>query len=61
MVIIIICMDLFLSLRSIICLDGRPRNTMVERELSFKISIESVEIKSLFFIDGTLDQMMQKV
>ena len=27
---------------------------MIERELSIQISMESVEIKSLFFIDGTL-------
>ena len=33
---------------------GRSRNTMIEKELSIQISIESVKIKSLFLIDGTL-------
>ena len=28
------------------------------RELSIQISIESVEMKSLFFIDGTLDSII---
>ena len=31
---------------------------MKERELSIQISIESVEIKSLFLIDGTLDSII---
>ena len=30
---------------------------MIERELSIKISIESIEIKSLFFVDGALDSI----
>ena len=35
-------------------------NTTLERELSVQISIdlEFVEIKSLFFIDGTLDSII---
>ena len=35
-----------------------PTNTMIERELSIQISTESVEIKSLFFIDDTLDSII---
>ena len=31
---------------------------MIERELSIQINIESVEIKSLFFIDGTLESII---
>ena len=31
---------------------------MLERELSIQISIESVEIKSLFYIDGTLESII---
>ena len=31
---------------------------MTERELSIQISIESVDIKSLLFIDGTLDSII---
>ena len=31
---------------------------MLERELSIQISIESVEIKSLFYIDDTLESII---
>ena len=31
---------------------------MIERDLSIQISIESVKIISLFFIDGTLDSLI---
>ena len=41
-------------MKGYIFLDGRPRNIMMEKELSILRSIESVEIKILFFIDGTL-------